>query len=470
MSDMQRSETVLIRNTRIVDGLSSYPEHADVLIHDGTIVLIDGSIPLRDYRIIDAQGGYLLPGIIDVASPVVQFDPALTIDTQASFASMGVTTLIAGSYGFSPFPYHHEMISDFSSVVATPANYNWRTHQQWSQQLQTIGALINISSCVGVRNSSLFASQSVDTRGAIAVSASLDSVRGLSSVVSLAGEHAKPFVCALSPLCDDVSGRRLVSELSKFVSRGIVPSCVLIHARQEWFHNHPYSGIYPVFTPENTRFITVADFVPQWLRVLLASSGGAEALRDPWNQTRIKKNFPVFDGRFWTVADAAGRPFWTGLTIRELAARLDSPSDSDALLHLIVATSARAMISAVETTPFRFSDTDSQQYIVSLASVSRGMPYSFLSNPFSLYSARQTLSRILAGASTSYRNRIVRAFSSDCARIFGIAGRGVIAPGYRADLQLCDSNFVPVSTFVNGVAVSGSYRDASTRPGAIIVS
>jgi hypothetical protein len=271
-------------------------------------------------------------------------------------------------------------------------------------------------------------------------------------------------------LCDDASGRRLISQMAKAVSRGIIPSCILIHARPEWFAHTSYSGVYPVFNPRHTQLISAADFLPQWIRVLLASSGGIDALRDLWNQSRIKKNFPKFDGRFWTIASATGRSFWTGLTIRELATRFGFLSDDDALLHFIVATSARGMISTSEANPFDVSRVSSQNFLISLASVSREMPHSFLANPFSSDTARHALSYILARADTDQRNRIVRAFSSDCARVFGIINRGVIAPGYRADLQLCDRQFVPISTFVNGVAVSGSHRTASIRPGVIIAS
>jgi imidazolonepropionase-like amidohydrolase/ABC-type multidrug transport system permease subunit len=68
--DLQRSGTILIRNTRVFIGDGTVKENASVLIHDGKIAdIFDGSGPDADKihaDVVEGSGKTLLPGLIDV--------------------------------------------------------------------------------------------------------------------------------------------------------------------------------------------------------------------------------------------------------------------------------------------------------------------------------------------------------------------------------------------------------------------
>jgi imidazolonepropionase-like amidohydrolase len=68
--DLQRSGTILIRNTRLIAGDGTVKENASVLVHDGKIAgVYDGAGPDADKiraEVVEGSGKTLLPGLIDV--------------------------------------------------------------------------------------------------------------------------------------------------------------------------------------------------------------------------------------------------------------------------------------------------------------------------------------------------------------------------------------------------------------------
>lgn len=108
----------VIRGAQIVDGTGAPPQRADVRIEGDTIAAI-GDIEARDDdRIVDATGLVVAPGFIDAhnhSTDGLDADP-LAI-TQVS---QGITTLLVGQDGSSPYP-----IRDYlARRRATPATVN----------------------------------------------------------------------------------------------------------------------------------------------------------------------------------------------------------------------------------------------------------------------------------------------------------------------------------------------------------
>ncbi|MCY7350182.1 MAG: D-aminoacylase [Cytophagaceae bacterium] len=90
---------LLIRNGRVVDGTGNPWTHADVAIKAGKIARI-GSIPASEAKmVIDAKNGIVAPGFIDVHTHV---EGSLNLrPTADNFLQDGVTTLITGNCGGS---------------------------------------------------------------------------------------------------------------------------------------------------------------------------------------------------------------------------------------------------------------------------------------------------------------------------------------------------------------------------------
>jgi N-acyl-D-amino-acid deacylase len=114
----QEPASVLIRNAAVVDGTGGASARADVRITGDRISEIGGLTPRAGERIIDAGGLTLAPGFIDTHS---HHDRGLAERPEALAAvSQGITTIVVGQDGGSPFP----LATFFESFTAAPAAVN----------------------------------------------------------------------------------------------------------------------------------------------------------------------------------------------------------------------------------------------------------------------------------------------------------------------------------------------------------
>jgi len=108
---------VLIRNARVCDGSGGKSFTADVGVRDGTIAAVGRSDePAR--RTVDAAGLALMPGIVDVHT---HYDAQITWDaTLSPSVALGVTTVVMGNCGFGiapcPPPLRETLLRNLSVV------------------------------------------------------------------------------------------------------------------------------------------------------------------------------------------------------------------------------------------------------------------------------------------------------------------------------------------------------------------
>ena len=92
---------VLIRNARVYDGGGGKSFHADVAVRDGKIAAV-GKFDEPAKRVLDADGLALMPGIVDVHT---HYDAQITWDaTLSPSVALGVTTVVMGNCGFGIAP------------------------------------------------------------------------------------------------------------------------------------------------------------------------------------------------------------------------------------------------------------------------------------------------------------------------------------------------------------------------------
>ena len=93
---------LVIRNARVIDGSGGPSFDADVAVVDERIAAVGHLVDLKASRTIDAAGGALAPGFIDVHS---HDDRALLSDpAMAPKVSQGVTTVVTCNCGVSLAP------------------------------------------------------------------------------------------------------------------------------------------------------------------------------------------------------------------------------------------------------------------------------------------------------------------------------------------------------------------------------
>lgn len=123
---------VILAGGSVHEGLGREPQVADVVLEDGKILAIESQFVGEGERI-DVTGKAVAPGFIDVHTHV---DFTLPQKPHAhSLVRQGVTTMLAGNCGFSPFPWVESSREDFRASAgflddgiawersATPAEY-----------------------------------------------------------------------------------------------------------------------------------------------------------------------------------------------------------------------------------------------------------------------------------------------------------------------------------------------------------
>lgn len=97
-----QAQNFIIKNATVIDGSGKASYRGDVRLKKGKIVKIGSLKPKKDEQVIDASGKILAPGFIDIHN---HSEYGLqTEGAAANQVSQGITTILVGPDGDSPFP------------------------------------------------------------------------------------------------------------------------------------------------------------------------------------------------------------------------------------------------------------------------------------------------------------------------------------------------------------------------------
>jgi N-acyl-D-amino-acid deacylase len=141
---------LVIRGGSVIDGTGAPAVTADIAISDGQVVDIGRiSTILPANRVIEADGAVVCPGFIDLHSHAdfsVHAAPHAVSQT-----TQGVTTLVTGNCGFSPFPvvpeHRDELISN--RLTTDEAPWDWTTTAEFADSVDRLSLGVNIALQVG---------------------------------------------------------------------------------------------------------------------------------------------------------------------------------------------------------------------------------------------------------------------------------------------------------------------------------
>jgi N-acyl-D-aspartate/D-glutamate deacylase len=144
---------ILVRGADLLDGTGAPARPADILIRDGVVVAVDapGVLPAGDaVEVLDAAGRTVTPGFIDVHSHA---DNAPFLgDDDVSKILQGVTTEVVGNCGFSLAPRLDAtggVIEDYSRRIFPPVPWAWRTFAELLAATDAAGYVTNYAPLAG---------------------------------------------------------------------------------------------------------------------------------------------------------------------------------------------------------------------------------------------------------------------------------------------------------------------------------
>jgi N-acyl-D-aspartate/D-glutamate deacylase len=140
---------VIIKNGRVVDGTGSPWFSADIGIVEGKIVRIGVIDPTEGQTLIDANGLVVAPGFVDIHSHADFILPLSNhIDILGPLMEQGITTLVTGNCGLSPFPVNPEKLEFLNNYTAFfqggELDWTWRSTGEFLDCLTSSGTYFNV--------------------------------------------------------------------------------------------------------------------------------------------------------------------------------------------------------------------------------------------------------------------------------------------------------------------------------------
>jgi N-acyl-D-amino-acid deacylase len=495
---------VVIRNARVVDGTGNPWYRADVAIRDGRIARIGLISPESGYRTIDANGRVLAPGFIDVHTHL-----ETSIEQRPRGDSLlldGVTTAVTGNCGGSKLNLG-----------------------EWFQTLEKGGLGPNIASLIGhntVRNEVMGTANrpaspdEVLTMQALVEKAMRDGAVGFSTgLIYIPGTYSKPEeVIALgaaagknggvyaSHMRDE--GAKVLEAIDEAASVGkasnmpVQLSHFKIDNQRLWGSSDKSLALVEKYRQEGLDIVVdqypydhsstnLGIVFPSW-----ALADGREAvlerLKSPETRARIieemeQKNRDL--GRsgysYATVARFEPDPSYEGKTIAEIAAMQDKPKNIRGEIETVLDIYSRGSAQMVYHSMGEVDVDRIMKYPNTAIARDAGVPEfgTGVPHPRAYGSNSRVLAEYVRKRKVLTLEDAIRRMTSLPARTFRFRDRGLVAPGYAADLVLFDPERVQDKAtyaephqysegmdfvFVNGKPVVEDGKPNDLRPGRIL--
>ncbi|HEY6739893.1 MAG TPA: amidohydrolase family protein, partial [Actinopolymorphaceae bacterium] len=141
---------LVLRGGTVVDGTGAPGRTADVAVAEGRIVGVGRLTGASARHAIDVDGAVVAPGFIDLHShsdfTIPSAPGAVTQATQ------GVTTLVTGNCGFSPFPVVPEHADELRAVcdfLDDGLDWTWRSAEEYARAIEALPLGVNLALQVG---------------------------------------------------------------------------------------------------------------------------------------------------------------------------------------------------------------------------------------------------------------------------------------------------------------------------------
>ena len=505
---------LLIRNARVVDGTGSPWFRSDVAINKGRIVEIGVGLNLAARQTIDAAGRVLAPGFIDVHTHVESSDSRdglQRLPRADNYLLDGVTTIVTGNCGGSEIDIAawNESLTGLGINVATLVGHNSvrRAVMGLDDRAPTMRELEQMQALV----------EQAMRDGAVGFSTGLLYVPGtyakteeVVSLAEVASQHGGVYASHIRE-----QGEKLHESIDEAVRVGreanmpVQISHFKIKGPARWgsigdaidlVESYRREGVDVVIDayPYDRASSNLGINLPRW-----AVSGGTEEIasriRDDETHARIVGDMKTMlddggypDYSFATVAQYSPEPTYIGRTISDINRLHERPGTADAeietVLDMMIEGGEAGSIYGASmiyhymsmedvNTIFRYPNAAVASDGTIMA-YGRGQPH-----PRSYGTNARILADFVRDRKILTLEDAVRRMTSLPARTFSFHDRGIIRPGFTADLVLFDPAIVAdKATFenphqysvgfdyviVNGVAVVAEGEITDERSGRFV--
>jgi dihydroorotase/N-acyl-D-amino-acid deacylase len=486
---MTREVDLLIRGGRVVDGTGNPWRYADVLVEGNRIVdvVAAGQFSGAAGEVVDASDHVVAPGFVDIHS---HSDLALLAEPGADQKlRQGVTTEVVGNCGISVVPVT-ERFKKECQQYATPVlgfgdlDWEWSDVDGYLARVAAAGPAVNVATYVGLgsircavsgfdpgtpsrqqRRDMVELAAAALQQGAVGLSSGLvyspGSYSSLEEISELVEQAARVGALYSSHMRDQGDGflesvaetlevGRRTGAAVQIAHHKVVGSrnwgsvtqslALLRQARADGIDAG--SDVYPYLAGSTT----MTALLPDW-----AMAGGLTAmlqrLADPEQRARIKDNWvsglPRWDNRVASIGwdniyisqvSTAGNQDLVGLSVA-VAARSRVADPEDFLLDLLIAEAG-----AVGNIQVACSEQDLRQVMQEPTTcfgsdglLSGGRPHPRLHGTFP-----RVLGEYVRDNGILTMEDAVRKMTSQPARRLGLAGIGLVEPGFSADLVIFD--------------------------------
>jgi len=471
---------LVIRNATIIDGTRAPRYQADIGVHAGRIAAI-GKLPEKGKSELNAAGKIAAPGFIDAHT----HDDRLMLSSpdMSPKVSQGVTTVVAGNCGISLAPAPKGM----RAPVAVPLDlldgeggwFRFGTFRQYVQELKAKPAATNCALLVG---HSMLRVQTMDAVDQPASKAEIGKMRGLVAEAMEAGAiglstglYYEPARAApteeVIEICRPLSehhgiycthmrdeGDRVVDSLEESFRTGreLGVPVVISHHKVIGTANHGRSAeTLPIIEKAMRSQPVGLDCYPYHASSTILSAG------------RTSNAMKVL------VTWSRPHPEFAGMELTEVASIM-KVSIEEAVEKLVPAGAIY----------FSMDEKDVQRILKFDSTMigSDGLPHDAAPHPRLWGTFPRVLGHYARGLGLFSLETAVHKMTGLTAKTFGFADRGVLKPGYAADITIFDPQVDETATFekpiqpakgietvlVNGKIVWRDGRPTGARPGQVL--
>ncbi len=516
---------LLLRGGTVIDGSGAAARRADVALREGRVAAV-GEIPAAEAeQALEVGGLVVAPGFIDAHSHA---DAALLRDpAETPKVLQGVTTEIVNNCGFGLFPVRGEAAGEAMGGVWTEGESpTFASAEAYHAALRARGTALNVvslvahgavrASVVGVENRPATEDETramcglvreAFRQGAVGVSFGLLYAPGcfaardeLAAIGRVAAECGRLLAFHVRNECDRFEESILeVIELGRETGAHVHVSHIKVADPARWGDiglalghieearargqrvtcdqypytagSSPFTTLLPPWALEGGPARTLARLRDEGERSRIRAALAGEEIIPGWDNLSSRIGWPRC-----VVGSAPGREEWEGRSIADLAARAGRPPE-EVLFDLLLATRGAAIgiwhqmceedVQTAMRHPAQMVGSDGLHTL--------GKPHPRLWGTFP-----RVLGRYARELGVLTLEQAVHRMTGKTAAAFGLAERGLLAPGYRADVCVFDPGRVVdratwerptlppegiAHVICNGVFTVRDGRQTEARPG-----